>query len=92
VNKQLRKSNSYFKTLPLVECGDGRTYASAARSPRPFETGVKETAGAAFIAGTLRLLSKFDVSGPRIDVERLSENDGDSRFKEMVEAFVEAED
>jgi hypothetical protein len=91
VNTQLRRSKLYVKTLPFVECGDGRTYASAARRPGAFETGFDETVGVAFMGGTLRLPSKFGLSGAWIEAERLSENDGEFRFKETVEVFVEGE-
>ena len=92
VNTQLRRSNAYFNTLPFVVCGDGRTYASAARSPVALERELDETVGVAFIAGTFRWPSKFDLSRAWIEAERLSENDGELRFKETVEAFVEGED
>jgi hypothetical protein len=43
------------------------------------------------MGGTLRLPSKFGLSGAWIEAERLSENDGEFRFKETVEVFVEGE-
>jgi hypothetical protein len=56
------------------------------------EIEVEEAIGAAFMGGILRLPSKFDLSGAWIEAERLSENEGELRFKEMVEVFVEGED
>jgi hypothetical protein len=46
----------------------------------------------AFIGGILRVSSMFDLSGAWHEVERLSEYEGEFRFKEMVEVLVEAED
>jgi len=48
--------------------------------------------GTAFIGGKLRLPLKVDLSGAWIEAERLSENEGEFRFKERVEVFVEGED
>ena len=44
----------------------------------------EEAIGMAFMGGILRLPSKFDSSGGWIEAERLSENDGEVRFKETV--------
>ena len=92
VKVQFRRSKPYVKTLPFVAMGDGRTYASAARRLGPFVREVEDDVGAAFMGGILRLPSKFDLSGAWTEVERLSENEGEFRFKETVEVLVKGED
>jgi hypothetical protein len=46
----------------------------------------------AFIGGILRVWSMFDLSGAWYEMERLSEYEGEFRFKETVEVLVDAED
>lgn len=86
VKMQFLRSNPWFRILPTVEIGDGRTYASAARNPGEFVSSGGLSVTSDEIEGVFNL--DFKLPGLIVDPSEISFFVLDPASKVVVDAFI----